>query len=60
MQDATVSTTSPTSCPACSAPYRRITWNGGSPPYGPDHWLCESCGHEWSTPPAASLPAVQR
>src|ERR1039457_1350269 len=45
-----VSTTSPTSCPKCSAPYRDLAWTGGSPPYGPEYWQCSACGHEWATP----------
>jgi hypothetical protein len=42
----------PGHCPACQAPPGAVIWAGGSPPYGPDHWQCEACGHQWQTPPA--------
>lgn len=42
----------PASCPKCKAPAPKITWEGGSPPFGPEKWSCDACGHEWTTPAA--------
>jgi hypothetical protein len=35
-------------CPECGDGRLAITWTGGSPPYGPDHWEC-LCGNRWTT-----------
>src|SRR5258708_7372296 len=44
----------PTVCPQCECPH--VTWSGGSPPHGPDHWVCDYCGHAWTTDPVLPRP----
>jgi len=46
----------PGECPRCHGPYADIEWCGGTPPYGPDHWLCHLCGHQWDTTAAPYAP----
>jgi len=44
----------PSVCPQCQGP--RVFWTGGSPPHGPDEWVCETCGHDWTTDPVLPDP----
>ena len=47
----------PSTCPQCQD--SRIVWNGGSPPYGPDYWVCDGCGHFWTTDPVLPRPSEE-
>jgi hypothetical protein len=36
-------------CPSCNSV--NVEWLGGSPPFGPETWLCSGCGEAFETPP---------
>jgi len=42
----------PVLCPSCGSSCRWIAPVDGDPPFGPEFWDCEWCGHEWYTEPA--------